>query len=195
MESTSRWTIIRTEYIKQRKHYYVQCDCGYEGYRPARYVDSGRSTSCKSCSSRLNKSNIVNLKSGNIKAKEKAYTKGGLTGHRYASIRQGATRRKLTFNVSLEYLWDLYVKQNMKCAISGIELTFKDASLDRINSNIGYENDNVQWVHKRINLMKGNLHHDDLVKWCAIIVANNNIPESFIEENKSCRNKPYNNLK
>ena len=62
-----------------------------------------------------------------------------------------------------EELEELFDKQNGKCALSKIPLTFavkhKDknettASLDRINNYGNYTIDNVQWVHKDINRMK-----------------------------------------
>jgi len=54
----------------------------------------------------------------------------------------------------------LYERQNRKCAISGLPIVFgkhnteTTASLDRIDSAIGYEKDNIQWVHKDVNIMK-----------------------------------------
>ena len=54
------------------------------------------------------------------------------------------------------------LKQNKKCALSGIDLIFEanhgkiegNISLDRIDSQKGYTINNVQWVHKDINFMK-----------------------------------------
>jgi hypothetical protein len=70
----------------------------------------------------------------------------------------------MTINITLEYIWDLLLEQNRKCALTGLPLTFaKDynkstldqtASLDRIDSSVGYIIGNVQWVHKEINKIK-----------------------------------------
>mgnify|MGYP003351787189 CR=1 FL=1 len=62
----------------------------------------------------------------------------------------------------LEYLNDLFIEQQGKCKLSGIEISLPKkwndknytASLDRIDSDKGYEKGNVQWVHKHINVMK-----------------------------------------
>ena len=47
------------------------------------------------------------------------------------------------------------------------------ASLDRIDSSKGYIEGNVQWVHKRVNLMKGNMSTENFIEWCNLVVKNN----------------------
>jgi len=91
------------------------------------------------------------------------------------------------FNVSIEYLWQLFLKQNRRCALSGLELTFDPygkgkkfkatnkvtASLDRIISSKGYVEDNVQWVHKHINIMKNEYSQEQFVEYCKLVAKNN----------------------
>lgn len=71
----------------------------------------------------------------------------------------------------------LYLKQERMCALSGVPIVlaqsdkaFKGlvgtASLDRIDSARGYHHDNVQWVHKHINRMKGPLPDPDFIEYC-----------------------------
>jgi hypothetical protein len=83
---------------------------------------------------------------------------GEISGSYLYQIRKSAETRNLPFNVTPKYLWDLFSKQNRKCALTGLELTNekinRTASLDRIDSGRGYEVGNVQWVHKDINLMR-----------------------------------------
>lgn len=85
---------------------------------------------------------------------------------------EGAQNRNHTFNVEAEYLWQVFLNQDRKCAYTGELLVFKEdlkeqtASLDRINSKIGYEPGNVQWVHKTINMMKGRNSSKAFVEWC-----------------------------
>jgi hypothetical protein len=89
-------------------------------------------------------------------------------------------RKEVELNISKEYGWDLFLKQSRKCALTGIELKFprasKDrdytASLDRIDSAIGYVEGNVQWVHKDINMMKRIYSQDYFIRMCKL-VANN----------------------
>ena len=75
----------------------------------------------------------------------------------------------------IEYAWELYQKQQGKCALSKIPIVFglanhrtscTTASLDRIDSTIGYIKDNVQWVHKSINIMKCDLSSDIFIGFC-----------------------------
>lgn len=95
---------------------------------------------------------------------------GKISGHYFSGIKKGAKNRKggIEFDITKEQLWDLYQKQNGKCAYSGLDVDFGDttyehqhgittASLDRINSDIGYVKENVQWVHKDINHIKWDL--------------------------------------
>lgn len=42
-------------------------------------------------------------------------------------------------------------------------------SLDRINNDKGYVRDNVQWVHKDINFMKGKLTNETFLKWIEVV--------------------------
>jgi hypothetical protein len=76
----------------------------------------------------------------------------------------------------MEYAWGIFLSQNRLCALSGKPIYFPQtrkqktkstASLDRIDSTIGYIEGNVQWVHKTINRMKWDFDEDiffDFVK-------------------------------
>jgi len=83
-------------------------------------------------------------------------------------------------DVDIEYMWELFLKQNKRCALSGLELTFpkngttfelskSTASVDRIDSNKGYIKGNVQFVHKDINLMKNVLNIEYFIEMCKLI--------------------------
>ena len=98
----------------------------------------------------------------------------------YTSLQKKAEERNLPFEVSIEYLDDLYKKQNKKCALTGIEIYIRynhgkqrldhnDGSLDRIDSSKGYIEGNVQWVHKWINIMKWNLTQENFIKMCELV--------------------------
>lgn len=85
----------------------------------------------------------------------------------FVHIQRNAKTRNLEFSVSREYCSNLLEKQKYKCALSGEPIFFTDnsilnrgkhtASLDRIDSTKGYIEGNLQWVHKKINIMKTNL--------------------------------------
>ena len=87
------------------------------------------------------------------------------------------TRRPKELSLTMEKAWELFLKQDRKCALSGIQLTFpkvsKDksytASLDRIDSSKGYILGNVQWVHKDINKMKNAFDQSYFIQICSLI--------------------------
>lgn len=99
----------------------------------------------------------------------------------YNHIIRGANgtkgRKKLDLSITKEYVWNLYLNQNKKCALSNIDIKFptkgKDksytCSLDRIDSSLGYIEGNVQWVHKDINRMKNAFNQDYFIKMCKLI--------------------------
>lgn len=113
----------------------------------------------------------------------------GLTGHKEISggylrrIKSGAKSRNIEYNVSNIYLWNLYIKQNRKCTITGFDIGFttnyandvksQTASLDRIDSTKGYIEGNVQWVYKVINMMKTVLPQECFIEICNVIATNN----------------------
>lgn len=103
-----------------------------------------------------------------------------MSGNYWNHIERGAMVRKLLFNISKTYAWNLFVKQNRKCALSGLDLYFPacgkspyTASLDRIDSSKGYIEGNVQWVHKTINLMKNRLSQEEFISFCKSVAQCN----------------------
>jgi hypothetical protein len=72
--------------------------------------------------------------------------------------------RIIPCDLSIEDLADVWEKQGGRCALTGRYLLFPDvqyrdtksgtASVDRIDSILGYTKDNIQFVHKDINNMK-----------------------------------------
>jgi len=87
---------------------------------------------------------------------------------------EGLAKENIKANVISMPCWELFEKQNKKCALSGMPLEFpKDrnphggtASLDRINSDGDYTLDNVQWVHKDINRLKNVFEQQYFIELC-----------------------------
>lgn len=85
--------------------------------------------------------------------------------------------RNLEMTITIEYIWDLFLQQNRKCALSGVDLllwkyakdTNANASLDRIDNTKGYIINNIQWIHKTINKMKTDLKQQEFLDFCIII--------------------------
>lgn len=93
---------------------------------------------------------------------------GEISKDHWSSIKRHAVNRGIEFDLSIEFGWNLFLKQGRKCAITGWLLEMHTpgrnqktaswtASLDRIDSSNGYVAGNVQWVYNDINLMKR--HH------------------------------------
>lgn len=178
------WTILEEVKHNQRIQYRVQCDCGAIEIRRIDHVKSGRTTCCRSCSAQdtyaiHGKNNPVLGKKGVHKGV------GDINRAFYLHYRYGAEKRNIVFDVSIEYLWELFLRQNKKCALSGVDITISSnivnsnvdyanttASLDRKNSSLGYTEDNVQWVHKTINYIKRDLTDEDFIRWCSHVHAN-----------------------
>jgi len=85
-----------------------------------------------------------------------------------SNVARGARRRGITCQLSIKELDDLWEKQDGRCAYTNRELTLTSegtASLDRIDSSIGYKLDNVQFVHKTVNVMKWALPEEEFFKF------------------------------
>lgn len=108
---------------------------------------------------------------------------GKISSSFWSHVKVGARRRNLEFKITLKYAWELFLKQNSKCALSGVDINLvtrysyhrheNTASIDRIDSSKGYIKDNIQWVHKRINIMKSNMSDIEFVEMCKKVVDNN----------------------
>lgn len=152
------------EAYKRRYRYWLcQCDCGNFSTVKEAHLLSG---STKSCGCSL-------FRRGRNSPEWEGY--GEISGDLFWTIKDGARRRNMEFSITKEYIWDLFLKQNRKCALSNIDIKFssykgdrseRTASLDRIDNNKGYINGNVRWVHKDINRIKWELSDDLLFYYC-----------------------------
>lgn len=102
-----------------------------------------------------------------------------IPGRYFYSLRHSAKIRNLEFSITLDELWNLFIEQNKKCALSGIDIRFHNpgekftaqtASVDRINSDIGYTLSNIRWVHKDIHYMKMDLTDNRFFDLCEKII-------------------------
>lgn len=102
----------------------------------------------------------------------------------WKSIINGAKQRGLEFKITIEDAYKLYIKQNKRCSLTNLELNMAKnqaehlmyktttASLDRIDSSKGYIKNNIQWIHKDVNLMKYKFNQDYFIKICSLIYKN-----------------------
>lgn len=138
------------------KMWRLKCDCGKEYDATAEFLMNG---DCSSCGCHMHTFHNV----------PSEVTNGNFTFNRYLhSVKAGAKSRNREFLVTDDYLLELFKKQNEKCALSGKPISFKNktASLDRIDNNLPYQENNVQWVHRVINYMKNTLPNNTFIEWC-----------------------------
>lgn len=134
--------------------------------------DCGNKTKVPSSKFKIQKSCGCFIKEVNRKLRYKGY--GDLSGTFMSKILGAAGKRGLEVNLDIEFLWNLFLYQDKKCALSGKTIIIKDrngtASLDRIDSSKGYTKENVQWVDRKVNFMKQNLKEDEFILLCKQIV-------------------------
>lgn len=163
-KTISALTVESRFYIEGKKLAYWKCKCKCGEYCIVLGADL-RSGKTKTCGCRIS---IISRRNWQgYKEIPKTY---------WGSIVRGAEQRNIKFSLSIEDVYNLYIKQNECCKISGVQLSFTDnsASLDRIDSSKDYTIDNVQWVHKIVNTLKGSFSDNDLISWCKIIASFNN---------------------
>ena len=109
-----------------------------------------------------------------------------ISGHFWCTMMHNAKVRELEFTVTMSQVWELFIAQERKCALSGLPINFsrssdksrksyqsQTASLDRIDSSLGYIAGNVQWVHKVVQKMKMDLCEHEFIDMCHLVSANN----------------------
>ena len=160
-------TVIRdTGKRKSRRPIWLcKCKCGQEVEILGKYLLNGDTKSC-GCLVKGNAHNRTGYKS--------------LGGTFWYTIKAGAEIRGIPFLITAEQAYNLYINQDKKCALTGVDIllveNYRDdyllntASLDRIDSNKGYTIDNIQWVHKIINIMKNKLSMEEFREWCQKVV-------------------------
>lgn len=154
------WTVLRFGgYEKANANWRCRCACGLEKDVRAQYLKNGTSRKCVSCAT--------------LKARDWS---AGIAPAKWHVVKTNAFKRGIAFEVSKEDAYDLFIKQGKRCALSGVEIALPltnsgkgTASLDRIDSSVGYVAGNIQWVHLIVNMMKGSLSEDTFISWCELI--------------------------
>lgn len=128
------------------------------------YVVSGKHDSyCKQCRLVIDKQ----LNSRSPSGRMKSLLSAARTRSRYA---------ELDFDLTRDFLLGLWRKQGGKCYYTGMELTFDGnrrpsaLSIDRVDSSLGYTQENVVLCSRVVNEMKSNMGVDELVELSRRIV-------------------------
>lgn len=162
--------VVRTIGVKAVR-WKCKCDCG-NIVSPLQYrLLHGETKSCGCTRQCLNQG-----------AAHNSFRGYGELGSQYVTIlKNGAKRRKHEFLIDVKYMWELFVKQNRRCALTNLPIVLSSqqnrrrgipqtASLDRIDSSKGYIEGNVQWVHKDVNRMKQHFSEQRFVEVCTLVM-------------------------
>ena len=96
----------------------------------------------------------------------------------WQKVEKNALYRNIEFDITPEFIWQIYLDQNKKCALTGLEIGWKEvgqdhtASIDRIDSSVGYIEENVWLLHKDVNMMKQSFQLEDFIEYCKLISKN-----------------------
>jgi hypothetical protein len=150
--------------------YTCKCDCGNNVNILGTHLIQGNTKSC-GCDKPVGKTHHQWTGVGEMS--------GDFWDHHIKRSASGVKGKRgpIELSVTKEDVWNLFLKQNRKCALSGLDLSFptvsKDkswtASLDRIDSSKGYIEGNIQWVHKDINMMKRTYDNQHFINMCKLI--------------------------
>ena len=120
---------------------------------------------CQQCAAKK-RGNSIAVSNGKV---------GELTLTRYTHLVKSATKRHKEFNVSIEYLWNLFKSQKQICAITGEYIeSIKEASLDRIDSSKDYVEGNLQWTTYIANVSKHTMTMEQLYDFCKKVLNHAN---------------------
>lgn len=169
---------------KNNQYFWVsQCECGREHRCLGTSLLRGDTVRCKQCTKNwhLSRNQAKSTNVGDLtSAWWGAHVVKRANGYNNSKYLKG---KKQTFelDITMEYIWDLFLQQEKKCALSRLPLQFPEgrkvhggtASLDRIDSTKGYVKGNVQWLHKEVNMLKGPRSDKELVELCKLIAKNN----------------------
>jgi hypothetical protein len=120
---------------------------------------------CKRCS------NINNHPSGMVGAVRVSW---------YNSFYKSAISRGYCWEITIEDIATLYEIQKGKCALTGWNIGWTSvnwdhsASIDRIDNLKGYTLDNIQLVHKSVNMARGTLSVSEFIDMCNAVTNNYN---------------------
>lgn len=151
---------------RSNKVWLLKCSCGVLYKANTNSLTSGNTTSC-GCSRK-------GKDSSNYKGHE------DISGDNWTDIQRNAKIRDIGFDITIEDAWKKFLDQNKKCALTSWDITLfassrksrteeQTASLDRINSQLGYTVSNIQWIHKDLNRMKTDFDQDYFLKMCKAV--------------------------
>jgi hypothetical protein len=142
-------------------------------------IKKGRKSFCSlSCSTSHRNQTTNNEHNLKLPQNQKGYKQRKDT--RFTWYINRSRSRKKNNGLTSEVLRLLWEKQKGLCAISNIPLFLHDdcvdnrylASLDRIDSSLSYQDDNIQFIALPLNLAKQSLHNDKFISFMREVAQN-----------------------
>lgn len=165
-----KWTVLECLGLTNNRSlsYLCRCECGAEKSVPGTALRSGATTQCRKCASKDHPG---------LPPKYEAVE--GIVGSYLVTLESGAASRGYSSVVTMRDLANQWRLQDGKCALTGWELSLKKngsdssgtASVDRIDSTLGYFVGNFQWLHKDINMLKNKYTEDRFFEMCNAVTA------------------------
>ena len=131
---------------------------------------------CSSCGSLIEPTGSNRSVCAKCRGAARVGNAGGTTekylAYKITKAKYRAKTNKMEFNLTVEILNDIYEQQKGFCAVSGLPLlhTNEEAdfsiSIDRLDNDKGYTDDNIRLVCRRVNLMRNNLTTEMFDWWC-----------------------------
>ncbi len=163
------WIVIDNtlEKIQNGKHYArgvtVECKHGIRKVLTLTSLYRGKTKGCDRCGAERS-------------SQQRFMGVGDLSSAYFNRTKKNALKREISFDISIQDVWDLYRSQDGRCALTGVEISLnkryaardhtQTASLDRIDSNVGYIKNNIQWVDKNINMLKRGVTQEEFIHLC-----------------------------
>jgi hypothetical protein len=149
---------------------------------------NNRTNRCKDCEAVWSKQYYTANKEKIIKRNAKYRVDNGMwynksLEHRLRYVMQlgisRAKKKRIVWNLSLEFLMQLWENQEGICVYSGVPLSYEDnhphtVSLDRIDSSKGYTEDNVQFVCTIVNYVKQRFDEGAFFDFCKSVTQHSN---------------------
>lgn len=125
-----------------------------------------RRTICRDCYNK-NHHDVVNNYADSQKLKK-------CLQFRFLGARDRAKKNNLYFDITLNFILDLWDKQKGLCSLCGLPMTFEllkgripsNVSIDKIDPTKGYTKDNVQLVCMECNQIKSDFQLLEIYKYC-----------------------------
>lgn len=168
-KTTSVCKICNSDFLRFPRQTLMKC-----GFCRQKERNESKKRNIKSRLARMSPEELLSYREKERKKYHAAKDKPGFVSRRvfpkkyFDDLIRGAKRREIEFAITMSDIIIQMIRQNGICSLSGrkINLADKTASLDRINSDLGYVLGNIQWVHKMINTMKMHFSEPDFVQAC-----------------------------